>query len=288
MKTQNLFMRGVVKQGLVSSIVLTGLMLCSLDVLKAAVVTVNPTDDTLLINLDSASESYTNFGAEAVLGASLYANSLTRGEYSLLRFDLSAIPIATITGATLKLTVHSGSVFSGYDFSVWQNAPGNDSWVEGTGPVNDRLGATARYQNQTSYTDPNNNAGTPWASNGLYGASDLGSLVGSIPWTSPAVNTTVSISLNPSDLNLWLTNPALANAGLSARLTGAQPASSLFLYFYSMESGQPAAFLPQLDITYDAIPEGNTVIYLAIAGVVSLLITRRRSVRNSVPYSARV
>lgn len=249
----------------------------------AAVLSVNPIADTFVINFGSTrAETYESYGSSSYLGGGIYAGS-GLGEYSFLRFDLSGVlpEGAVITSATLKMTAaFTYSYSNGETLRFWQMNPANAAWTENSGMT----GTTAAYINQTSYVAPGDSAGTAWASGGIFNVipGDLGSQIGQQSLTGVEENVTYSFSLDAATVNSWLTDSTLANAGLVFHMTNDEnPAvASRFIYFLSMSSGADGAMLPQLEVTYDAIPEPSTVL-LMFGGLVVLGMYRWRKVARA-------
>lgn len=249
----------------------------------AAVVSVNPIADTMIINYGAdRAETYESYGSSIYLGGGIYAGS-GLGEYSFLRFDLSSVlpEGAVITSATLKMTAaFTYSYSNGETLRFWQMNPANAAWTQNSGMT----GTTAAYINQTSYVAPGDSAGAAWASGGIFNVipGDLGNQIGQQSLTGVDENVTYSFSLDAATVNSWLTDSVLANAGLVFHMTNDEnpAAASRFLYFWSMNSGKGAAMLPQLEVTYDAIPEPSTIGLLLLGGVAALGI--RRKLRKSV------
>ena len=241
--------------------------------LSAAVVTLNPIADTMVVK-SSASDSatYTNNGGGALLGGSIY-NGTNRGEYSMMRFDFSSLipPDSVITSVTLKLTAAFSYTYSSSEtlrFSLMDSD--NAGWVEGTS-ANNRLGATGAYENQTSYTSTTVNSGTAWASGGIFGvaAGDLGAQVGSRALSSVTAGTTYSFSLDPTAISNWLTDSTAASAGLVFYMTNSQvnPTTASYIYFQSMNASVASGLLPQMEITYTPVPEPAVYGLLLVGGL---------------------
>jgi len=260
-------------------VVMVGVAILASSSLQAAVLVINPTADTFVTKTASnADATYANRGASAMLGGSIYTGN--RGEYSLLRFDLSGtLPGgATINAATLKI---SSAFLYNYSFSetlrVYQGTSGNAGWVEGTGG---NLGATGRYENQTSYTNHSTHAGSAWASGGIFDAAagDLGTEIGTLSLgTGVTVDQTLSISLSTAAVTAWLSDSNLEDSGIVFRITnseGPSPAVSRFFYAHSMNSGKAAGLLPQIEIAYTPIPEPSAAVLLGLGA--ALLLARRR------------
>jgi len=249
----------------------------------AAVVSVNPIADTFVINFGAdRAETYESYGSSNYLGGGVYAGS-GLGEYSFLRFNLSSVlpEGAVITGATLKMTAAFTYAYNnGETLRFWQMNPANAAWTQNSG----MSGTTGAYLNQTSYESPGDADGTAWASGGIFNVipGDLGNQIGQQSLTGVEENVTYSFSLDAATVNSWLTDSTLANAGLVFHMTNDEnPATaSRFIYFLSMNSGASGAMLPQLEVTYDAIPEPSVVGLLLLGGVAALGV--RRQLRKSV------
>jgi len=249
----------------------------------AAVLSVNPIADTFVINFGSTRpETYESYGSSSYLGGGIYAGS-GLGEYSFLRFDLSSVlPAgAVISSATLKMTAAFTYAYSnGETLRFWQMNPTNAAWTENSG----MSGTTAAYINQTSYVAPGDSAGTGWASGGIFNVipGDLGNQIGQESLTGVDAEVTYSFSLDATTVNGWLTDSALANAGLVFHMTNDEnPAeASRFIYFLSMNSGANVAMLPQLEVTYEVIPEPSTVL-LMFGGLIALGVYRWRKVARA-------
>lgn len=238
---------------------------------RAAVATLNPIADTTVQRSDPGStNNYNNWGSSIYLSATIYGSNPDNGAYSLLRFDLSSLPTdSIITGATLTLSAGGGN----YSYSrnevlhIWQITEANAGWVQGSSDAAPGTGATGRYLNQTSYTNVSTNTGVAWASGGIFSAApgDLGSEIGSIPLTSIANNTPITITLSASAIQAWLTNPNLAAAGLAFHMTNdGTNTGNTHLNFNSMNSSVASNLLPQLQITYTAVPEPGVLGMLAL------------------------
>jgi len=257
-------------------------MLGSVGAASAAIVTVNPIADTMIVkSAASDSATYTNNGGGALLGGSIY--TLNRGEYSLLRFDFSSVipQGSVISSVTLKMTAAFSYTYSnGEALGFWLMDADNAAWVQGTS-ADTRLGATGAYLNQTSYTSTSVNAGTAWASGGIFdvASGDLGAQVGSQALSGVTAGTTYSFSLDPTAISSWLTDPVAANAGLVFHMTNNESpaANSRFIYFHSMNASVASGLLPQLEITYTAVPE-PTVFGLLLVGAVVIGMRVRRHV----------
>lgn len=256
--------------------VFAALLLLGPEPARAAVAIFNPIADTTVQRDPGSVNNYNNWGSSIYLSATIYGTNPNAGAYSLLRFDLSSLPTdSIITGATLTLSAGGGNYSYGRDevLHIWQVTEANAGWVQGTSDVTPGTGATGRYLNQTSYTNVSTNTGVAWASGGTFSVApgDLGSEIGSLPLTSIANNSTITITLTPSAIQEWLTNPNLAAAGLAFHMTNnGTNTGNTHLNFNSMNSGVTSALLPQLQITYAAVPEPETFGLLILgAGLVA-------------------
>jgi hypothetical protein len=265
----------------VCCVILAAVFHLSSESAQAAVATLNPIADTTVQRSDAGStNNYNNWGSSIYLSATIYGSNPDNGAYSLLRFDLSSLPTdSIITGATLTLSAGGGN----YSYSrnevlrVWQITEANAAWVQGTSDAAPGNGATARYLNQTSYTNVSNNTGTDWASGGIFSVApgDLGDEVGSLGLTSIANNTPITITLSASTIQSWLANPNLATAGLALHMTNdGTNTGNTHLNFNSMNSSVASNLLPQLQITYTAVPEPGVLGMLALGAC--LFAGRRR------------
>ncbi len=266
---------------------ITTLILVFTSSLQAAILTLNPTNDTMLtVGNTNNVDTYKNIGAGTLLGGSIYA---PKGEFSLLRFDVSSqVPIdATINSVTLKLTAAYSYAYSHSEtLNFWQISTNNAAWVEGTSVgVATNNGATGRYLNQTSFTSVSVHGGTNWASGGVFAksAGDLGAVVGVTSMGSGVTkDVTYSFNLSNSLIYGWLADSNAQSAGLAFHMTNSEgdaPPASRFLYFYSMDSGKGSSMLPQLTIDYTPIPEPGTLGLIGFGGLL-LWHLRRRSQRS--------
>jgi len=203
-------------------------------------------------------------GGVAPLGASVHSGAPDRGSCSLLRFDLSSIPAgAKITKVELILTpvyTYAANVYKGQErLSVYQLAPENAAWVEGTGeslrdPDNDPItapGANGAYVNMESYTDDAHHDGVRWLSGPNFGQMDLtGDELGSYPLHELGTSKSVplTIELPTALIGEWQQNPELAKAGLVLWMNSADHviSESRFSIFFSREQEMP----PRLVVEY--------------------------------------
>jgi len=234
----------------------------------AATLTTNPVKDTFIANY--AVDSGTNNGNSALLGASHYQyGSANQGEYSLLRFDLAGqLPVgAILESVSLRLTVtfsyNYDSIPGGSNIKVgvWQNAAGNSQWVQGNGTG---TGATGQFENQTAPE-----TGQLWTSGSTMfspAGGDVGAQLGLTPSISAvAAGEVIEITLDAAQIQLWLTDPALQEAGLVFHATRNVQTfgRSEFLYFDSSRT----ATGPQLIVNYTAVPEPTTAAMMLLGGV---------------------
>lgn len=244
----------------------------------AATITISPVNDTFIANY--AVDSGANNGSSALLGASHYQyGSANQGEYSLLRFDFAGqLPVdAILESVTLRLTVtfsynyNSIPEDSYIKLGVWQNSAGNSQWVQGNGTG---TGATGQFENQTAPE-----TGQLWTSGATMfspAGGDVGAQLGLTPSLSAVTaGEVIEIALDTAKIQLWLTDPALQEAGLVFHATRNVQTfgRSEFLYFNSSRT----ATGPQLMVNYTAVPEPTTAAMMLLGGAFILIRYWRKS-----------
>jgi hypothetical protein len=273
----NASMRYILKQ-IVGVFGLIGILALPTQV-KAATLVMNATEDTFLGGR-AGFFAGNNYGGDVAV---YLGNSVT---YSpLLRFDvsgLSSLTGATINSVTLNLTA-SVTMTSSSTLWIFQVAAANSGWVEGTGTLgspNTTLGASGTFANISG--------SAAWAAGGNWGddwmaTMKAGNVSGSAVYTgalTTTVNTAKNLVLSNSLISGWLSNGALASAGIVLdTTTGGNPLSGgqagQFQYGFHSSEASNSTFRPTITVDYTAVPE-PTSMALVGAGLASLMVFRLR------------
>lgn len=181
--------------------------------------------------------------------------------FLLLRFDISTLPKgAKISKAALCLTPYrKQQPPEGYQLWIEQISAANADWVQGKTTDNMKCDPTecygssvGYYRKLTSYTDAGHHSGENWVSGpGVFGREgDIDSVDGKhplkAPWESDAP---CRFDLKAATIQGWLSNPALAKAGLALHLEGPKPAKNFWVQFYSHCDPSPD-FRPCIEVEY--------------------------------------
>ena len=241
---------------LVCVLCVLSLLVLTSAVAQAATISLEADRDTYMVG--NPGDTGHNYGTGTLLIAG-EAPTYWSDAYSILSFDVSALPAGTINAITLSVREKTLFGPSSIPTDVHAISAANKGWVEGTGVENTgTLQAGACYD----YLDSSPSGNVAWASGGQFGSSDYSATVlASNTFTAAAAETYVDFTFTGTSAELtslidgWRTD----NAGLAMRYTpvGTQVEGA---QFYSRDRGD-TAFTPKL--TVDVVPEPSSLALMA-------------------------
>jgi hypothetical protein len=234
------------------------------------------TADTMVASATVMTGSYKYGGSTANYGGLSWFGTNAGGSNTkaILRFDVSSLAgtFSSINSVTLRLVQRDASTAN---VTLFRMNPADSNWEEGTDTGS---GGSSGWWRRTNWTYCNQGSYDNWS--GGSGVGTWGASLASTAAMPGLVDTAVDFNFGGVDLDALITDWAAVGVTDYGRMAFSTPDGNDVVTnegivllaganstFHSSES----AFMPELIVDFEPIPEPATMSLLAIGGVVALI-----------------